>query len=101
MPVRQHRVRRKILGYLTEHRLGARFVPGAADTRLGVAHDARRAVDQPRLDQWPDREIRGGGVAAWIRNETSVRDAVAVKLGQSIDGLGEQRRRRVLSLVPS
>ena len=60
--------------------------PGAGDSGLGVDHD-RVDFDQPGLEQRPERQLRGGRIAAGIGHEIGRRDRGAGMLGEPVDGV--------------
>ncbi len=96
----QNRIRRKVFGDFAEAGLQAGLAPGAADARLGIADDPRRTVDDPGLQQRTEGEIRGGRVAARVRDQPRAGNPLAAELGQAVDGFGQQFRLGVGLLVP-
>ncbi len=100
MAVAQDRVRRKVLRHFAEAGAERGFPASAADAGFRVAHDARRAIDDARFGQRPDRQVGGGRIAAGIRHQARVRYAFAAEFRQPVNRFGQQRRLRVRGFVP-
>ena len=92
MAVMEDRVGREVLGRFAEVSLEGGLAAGAGDAGLGVADDAGGEIEDPGLDEGTESEIGGGGVAAGIGDEAGAADLVAVELGKTVDGGGEQVR---------
>ena len=75
-------------------------MPRPADAAFCVADNASFAVDDARGDEGPDRKIRGGRIAAGIRDEAGFANAVTAEFGETICGFGEESRSGVVFLVP-
>jgi len=73
--------------------------PRTRDARLQVDHDLVD-IDHPGLDQRADGELPRGGIAPRARHQPRLRDLVPVELGQPIDRLGLQVRRRMGLAIP-
>ena len=71
------------------------LAPGAGDAGLGVHHHVVDVVAQR-----PERQQRGGRVAAGRGHQVGAADLFAVRLGEAVDGLVKQLRRGV-RLVPA
>ena len=69
------RIGREVFGDLAEAGLQAGLASRPADTGLGVANNAGGAIDDTSLQQRTKGEVRGGGVAAWVGNQTRRRNS--------------------------
>ena len=58
------------------------------------------AVDHPRLEQRPDGEIRRRRIAAGIGDQARRPNPLPAELRQPVGRFGQQRRLRMLGLVP-
>src|SRR5207302_1260443 len=76
------------------------FPPCPADTRGSVDDDAVR-LHQPRIDQWLEREDRGGRVATRGGYRLGAPDRVPVQLGNAVNECLQQLRRLVWMAVPA
>ena len=92
VPVPGHPVRGHVLVDRHEMRGVGRRPARPRDARLGV-HDY--VLDQPRSGQRPQREQRRRGIAAGIGDEAGLADPFAIALGQAVDGIVQQLRRRM------
>ncbi len=76
-----------VLGPVDERALLARPATGARDPRLRVDHDR---LDQTALGEWREREQRRGRIAARVRDQLGLTDALAGELGEAVDRVLEQ-----------
>src|SRR5262249_47503302 len=90
------RIRPDVLVHLGEELLHLRAAPRARRPRLGV--DDHRLADEAGPRQRKETEQRPGGIATGRGGQARDRDPRPVDLGQAIDRLGEQVRRRVLTV---
>jgi hypothetical protein len=79
----------------------AGFAPSTAHAGLGVADDSSGSIGYAAGDQGLNGEIRGGGITAGVGDQSGGANTLAAELGEAIDRLGEQMRRRVLLFVPA
>lgn len=85
---------------LAETGLERRFAACTADPGFRVANDSPATVEHLSVDQRAKSQVRGRGIAARICHEPRFGYAVAIELGQSINGLTQKRGRRVALFVP-
>ena len=101
MAVIEHRIGGEVVGDFAKAGLEAGLAAGAADAGLGVADDSGGSIDHAACDQGLNGKIRGGGIAARVRDQARGANALAAELRKTVDGLGEQFGRGVLLLVPA
>src|SRR5689334_11031644 len=100
MTVVEHRVCVEVFHYFAEARFQRSLAAGAAHTGLRVAYDPCRSVDQARIDQWPDREVRSRRIAPRIRDQACPRDIVPAEFRQTVSRLCQECRLAMFGLVP-
>mmetsp|Transcript_25951 Transcript_25951/g.67087 ORF Transcript_25951/g.67087 Transcript_25951/m.67087 type:complete len:248 (-) Transcript_25951:137-880(-) len=100
VPVVGDTVRRKPVGNLAEERALLRRAACAGHARLRVDNDAV-ALDQPRLQERHQRQLRRSGVAAWVGDDARAGDLLTVHLGEPVHRLGLKLRCAVRHVVPS
>ena len=97
----EERVGREVFGDLAEGGLLAGLTASAGDATLGIANYTGVEMDGTGVDERPDRQIGGGGVAAGVGNEAGVLDGVAIELGQTVGGFLKKGRGGVRFFVPA
>ncbi len=96
----EDRIRREIFRDFAEAGFERGLAARAADTAFRVADDAAFAIDDTGFDERTQSEIRGGRIAAGVRDKLRAARFLAMEFGDGVDGLGQQMRGGMVLFIP-